>query len=157
MRFRLALILLLMVGCAVAAEDVPFTPLTPLPADKATVYIYRPDAEFNSAGYPRIFINGEKKFDLENGHYGALTLPPGEYEIKAQGSRWGTNWWPGPTTRTITIKAGHEYYVRVIPALPSGVKAGPHLFFEKKVAHTLMTLVPKEQALREITETKLAE
>ena len=157
MRFRLAFILLLIVGYAAAAEDAYFTPLTPLPAEKATVYIYRPAAEFNDAGYPHIFVNGEKqKFRLKNGRYAVLTLLPAEYEIKAQGSRFGTNWWPGPTTRTVTVEAGREYYVRVLPVLPPGVQPGLHLFKKNNVSRTTMTLVPKEQALMDISATKLA-
>jgi hypothetical protein len=156
MKRPLPFLVLLAVGWLAMAAGPPLAPVTPA-ADKATLYIYRPSAEFNWAGYPEIYVNGEKKFRLQNGRYAVLTLPPGEYELKAEGSRWGTNWWPGPTVRTLTVKAGHEYYVRVIPVLPPGVKAGPHLFEKNNVSHTLMTLVPKEQALKEIAETRLTQ
>ncbi len=154
MRLRLPFVVLLMASCAAAADGPRFAPITPVPADKATVYIYRPYVNFNYGGYPRIFLNGEKKFALRNRRYGVFTLPPGEYEIKAKGSRWGTNWWPRPAVRTLAVKAGREYYLRVIPVLPPGV-AVMQLYKKNNVSRTEMTLVPKEQALKEIAETQL--
>jgi Protein of unknown function (DUF2846) len=154
---RLPFAVLLIAGCAAAPPvDAPrFAPMTSVAADKATVYIYRPTAPFNLGGYPEIFLNGEKKFALHSNGYGAFVLPPGEYEIKAEGSRMGTNWWPRPAIRPIVVQAGREYYVRVIPVLPPGVKPGPHLFAEDNVSRTLITLVPKDEALEEIAKTQL--
>lgn len=154
MLIRLVLILTLaMAGCAAPLEGPPFKPVAAAPG-KAIVYVYRPDRAFNLAGYPEIFINGEKKFPLLNNGYAALVLPPGEYEIKAEGTQFGTNWWPGPTTRTLSVEAGRDYYVRLIPMLPPGVKAGPHLF-GNNVSRAVVTLVPREQALKEISTTQL--
>jgi hypothetical protein len=142
-------------GCAAPIEGPQFQPIATPAADKATVYIYRPSREFNLAGYPEIFINGEKKFALLNNGYAVLQLVPGDYEIKAEGSRFGTNWWPRPTNRTIAVEAGREYYVRVVPALPPGVQPGPHLFRDDNVSRAVMTLVPRDQALNEISTTQL--
>lgn len=150
---RVWVLVVALAGCATSAEGPPFQPMAAA-ADKATVYVYRPHNDFNFAGYPEIFINGEKKFALLDNGYAALSLPAGEYEIKAEGTRFGTNWWPRPTTRTLSVEAGREYYVRVIPTLPPGVKAGPHLFRDDNVSRAVMTLLPKEQALMEISKTQ---
>lgn len=40
---------------------------------------------------------------------------PGEHIIKAEGSTWGTNWYPGPMERKFTFSAGLSYYLRIRP------------------------------------------
>jgi len=136
-------------GCATASGP-KFTPLSKLPEDKATVYIYRPYVFFNSGGYPNIFVNGEKMFSLPISGFGVLTLLPGNYEIMAKGSTWGTNWYPGPVSEAFSFKAGLDYYLRVIPWVPANT---PSLLFFSR-ARTQLKIIPKKEALQEIYETK---
>jgi len=100
--------------------------------------------------WAEVFLNGEKKFNLGNSGYGVFTLPPGEYEIKVEGDPWQTNWAKFPAIRMLAVEAGREYYVRVFIVQKSGplLSAGIN-------SYTQITLVPKEQALKEIAETSL--
>jgi hypothetical protein len=146
-------IVLALAGCASPATGPEFQ-LMPVPIDKAAIYIYRPDREFNRGGYANVSVNGESKFPLKDQGYAVLLLPPGQYEFKFEGSQSGTNWWPPVATRTLGIEVGREYFVRAIPTLPPGTKPGPHLF-KNNVSRTEIELVPKEQALREIAGLRL--
>lgn len=145
----------LIAGCAAGATGPEFS-LAPIVSDKGMVYVYRPVTKFNEGGYANVFVNGEKKFPLRDKGYAVLALAPGTYELKIEGSQFGTNWWPPPATRTLGVEAGQEYFVRVIPALPPGVAPGPHLF-TNNISRALVDLVPKAQALAEIRELRLIE
>jgi len=152
MRLRFLFVVLLMAGCAGLGpmDGPPFAPITPVPAGKATVYVYYPVKVHMFSQWADVFLNGEKKFALGNRGYGVFNLPPGEYEIKVEGDPWKTNWGKFPATRTLAVEAGHEYYVRVFIEM----KSGP-LLSAVINAHTRITLVPKEKALIEIAETHL--
>ena len=146
-------IVALTAGCASPATGPQFS-LAPVAPDKGTVYLYRPYAKFNDAGYPHVFINGEKKFPLRHMGYAMLALPPGTYEIKFEGAKM--EWWPPAATRTLGVEAGQEYFIRVIPALPPGVQAGPYLF-TNNISRAIVDLVPKQEALSQIRELRLIE
>jgi hypothetical protein len=137
-------------GCAAPASGPEFSLLHAAP-DKATLYVYRPSAKFNYGGYPHVFVNGEKKFALKDQGYSVLILEPGTYEIKFEGSKWGTNWWPPPATRTLSVEAGREYFVRAVPGGAPGPDAS------KTVPSTLVRLVPKQQALAELRRLRLVD
>lgn len=161
MRNFLLLVVILMTGCAGAPVDGPrFAPITPLPADKATVYIYYPEkAPPLSVSYAEVFINGEKKFNLGFNGYGVFTLPPGEYEIKVEGT-FGTNWLGRAVTRKVVVESGREYYARVGKTMrkPDGEHLPPEIreaATRRPVTHTEITLVPKMEALAGIAETYL--
>jgi hypothetical protein len=156
MKIRLyCLFAMLFVGGCASPRGVglgpPFEPMAALPADKATVYIYRPARTFGSGSYPEIFLNGEKKMALLENGYGVFILPKGEFEIKVEGD---INWWPPVAARKLSVEAGRDYYVRVVPILPPGVKPGPHLF-TNNVSRAEITLIPKNDALRDISQTQL--
>ena len=159
MKSGILIVALLLSACASLgpASGPRFIPLDSSASDKATLYIYRPDVEFNRAGSPEIFLNNEKKALLRSGGYMGFILSPGDYEIKAEGSTWGTNWWPRPAMRTLEVEAGKEYYVHVEPTLPRNVEAGPHLFAKDNVARTIITVIPKEEAIYEIAHTMLSQ
>ena len=155
MRVSLLLAALGAAGCLSPEAGGPKFSMTPVAPDAATVYVYRPAREFNHGGHAFVFVNGEKKFPLLHKGFKVMRLKPGTYELKVEGSSWETNWWPRPAARTLGVEAGREYFVRAVPALPPGVKAGPHLFRENNVSRTLIELVPPEQALEEIRSLSL--
>lgn len=157
MRTNLACMALvaLTAGCTAPATGPEFS-LAPVAEDKGNVYIYRPYTKFNEGGYPNVFVNGEKKFALKDKGYAVLSLQPGNYELKIEGTTMGTNWWPPAVTRTLGVEAGREYFMRVIPALPSGAAPGPYLF-TNNISRALVTLVKREQALSEIRDLRLVE
>jgi len=144
-------------ACNLATVEGPAFQLSAAPTDdRANVYIYRPQYFVNDGsglrpnggpgvGYPTIYINGKKTFGLlRNGHI-LLSLAPGEYEIKAEGSFW-TDWTWAPAVRKISVQRGGEYYIRILPALDV-----------KNYPYTDMRLIRKERALREISQTNRIE
>jgi hypothetical protein len=138
----------LLAGCASPASGPEFKQAA-LSPHTGTVYIFRPDREFNRGGYPYVYVNGDRKFALKENGYAVLSLPAGNYEFKFEGSQSGTNWWPPPVTRLLGIEAGREYFVRAIPILPPGAKPGLYLF-SNNISRTRVDLIPREQALREL-------
>ena len=147
------LLSLLVAACATLPEDAPPFRLEEPSADTGTVYIYWPERRFNSAGFPDLLLNGEKRLTLLEKGYGVFRLRPGRYEIKVEGSALGNNWYPQPAVATLDVKAGHEYFVRVVPvrptakysaALAEGIHYAQH-------SRALIELVPKQDALEEIS------
>lgn len=135
-------IVILLAGCVSfgSAHGPQFQEADPPSSGHAVLYIYRPEKKFNSGGFPYIYLNDEKKLPMRMGGYMIFNLDPGRHEIKAVGSTWGTNWWPGPASRVIELEANQEYFVRVVPV---GSPA------------TLIETVPKNTALDEIYFTRL--
>lgn len=132
-----------------------FSGAAEIPVDKTALYLYRPEREFNWAGWPIVTVNNDQSVALVNNGYFVFTVEPGSVLIKAEGG-WDEGWWPGPTTRTINVEAGKRYYVRLVPHLPPGVRAGPHLFWSD-MAKTHIAVMPEQEALREISSTRLIE
>jgi hypothetical protein len=102
-------------GCATIELGDKFQSLKSTPKDKATLYIYRPKTYFNWAGWPDVYIDNKKIAPLVNNSYFISYVMPGEHKIKAKGSTWGTNWYPGPMERNFTFSAGLSYYLRIRP------------------------------------------
>jgi len=42
--------------------------------------------------------------------------------VKAEGSTWGTNWYPGPVERKFSFIAGSNYYLRIRPVQIGSIK-----------------------------------
>jgi len=159
MKFRLYyfLAIILIGGCATpSTTGVKFYLVDGTSEEKAIIYVYRPAKDFNNKGWVNIMANDEKKFVLVNNSYGFFTLNSGEYEIQAEGSKMGTNWWPGPAATKISVTGGQDYYVRMFPFLPPGVKASPALFTSGAAQVDIME-VEKSLALEEISRTELVE
>jgi len=102
-------------GCATIELGDKFQSLKSTPKDKATLYIYRPKTDFNWAGWPDVYIDNKQKTPLVNNSYFIAYVMPGEHKIKAEGSTWGTNWYPGPIERKFTFSAGSSYYLKIRP------------------------------------------
>ncbi len=113
--YKLLFISLLFSGCATVETGDKFHALDHEPTDKATLYIYRPETNFNWGGWPDIYIDNKQETSLLNNSYFIAYLLPGEHIVKAEGSTWGTNWYPGPVERKFTFSAGTSYYLRVYP------------------------------------------
>ena len=59
---------------------------------------------------------------MVNNSYFVTTVMPGEHTVKAEGSTWGTNWYPGPVERNFTFSAGSSYYIRIKPVQTGSTK-----------------------------------
>lgn len=137
-------------GCA--AKGPVFEEVSATHVNKATVYIYRPSLMFNSAGWPEIFVDGDELFELRNNGYAVLFLDAGTHDIKAEGSKFLTNWYPEPVTYSANFNAGEEYFLRVTPKLDSAMFIGTVATMSGSAT---ITPVSKQQALTELTDTKL--
>jgi len=97
-----------LIGCA---SSPTFRPLTPLPADKAVVYIYRPSKMLGGWIPIALSVDGNKDVDIFSGDYHNLTLNPGPHFVALHDSK-------SPQDRVnFTAVAGQEHYVRVEPTL----------------------------------------
>jgi hypothetical protein len=142
-------LMILLVGCS--ATGPIFKPESTTNSSRATVYIYRPFQYFNAGGWPKIYINGKEKFSLKNNGYGVIRLKPGGYEVKAEGSMLFTNWYPGPTSINLSVKAGNEYYIRVTPQHDETYVSGNMV---TPTGSAQVILVQASKAKTEITKTK---
>ena len=120
--YILLFIYFLFSGCTTVETGTKFELLAGEPKDKATLYIYRPKTNFNWGGYPNIYIDNEQKASLANNSYFIAYVMPGEHIIKAEGSTWGTNWYPGPVERKFNFNADSSYYLRVRPIQTGSTK-----------------------------------
>ena len=72
MRFNFLIIFLFLISACASlgpASGPAFKPTNINEANNAVLYVYRPDVEFNRAGSPEIFLNGEKKALLRAGGF----------------------------------------------------------------------------------------
>ena len=174
MKLKLVIIIstLLLGSCALPHPAAPkpteaqFKQVQTIPDEKALVYFYRPAFTFNWGGYANLFIDDEKQFPLKNNSYGFVFLDGGTYEVKFEGSTWGTNWYPEPAIAELSVEPGREYYIRLLPLPADSPTHGKYLpgiihltvtataYFN---AHTQISQIEKSLALEEIKLTNLVE
>ena len=143
------ILLVVLSGCSASGQS--FKQSKKVAKDVATIYVYRPFLTYNMAGWPDIYINGEKKFSLINSGYGVFQLSPGNYEIEAKGSKQATNWFPKPVSFKFDFVAGKEYFVRVLPKFTEEMSIGNVVAVNGSAQ---IAIVPKKAALKEISKTK---
>jgi hypothetical protein len=160
-------------ACVSAPTGPRFEPALTLPTDKATVYVYRPYWPVDANLAPLIHVNDERKFSLLNKQYAVVSLTPGIYEFRAdiQMSCYAS------VSRQLSLRAGEDYFVRF--AVPSYGKSGRPSFAPTPTGNTAadallllpalldlhrkcrlmpdLSLMDRDQALREITDTHLIE
>jgi len=124
---------MLVSGCATLGPV--YTPATSVPADKATVYVYRESGIFGGAVAYTVSANGVPISTLPAGGYFTYFASPGEVELSAKTE--------AKTSVTIDAHAGETYYVK------GTVGIG---FF---VGHPHLVIVPKEVGEKEIVTCKL--
>ncbi len=112
LRTFLSIYLLCLTACSTAFDTTPFIP-KPTNGDMAGVYIYRPSAMSNAFYSPELLVNGEYKMPIKNGRSSLLTLAPGKYMFEIEPDKN----YSGLTQLSLTMVAGHTYYIRVDTAL----------------------------------------
>jgi|GEM_PF-5345621 len=112
----------LLSGCS--AKGVLFKDDISLQQEPSTIYLYRPDVYVNSAGYPNVYLNGEKVGKLYEKGYLALHRPPGEYSIELK--NFFT--WDGAQKWKITLAEMEKRYFKVTPGF-----AGPDSINQQEV------------------------
>lgn len=68
----------LLQGCA---TGIPFSGLTPIPENRALLYLYREARITGAAGSNEIYINGKPTVDLKSGGYFVVVIDPGPVVI----------------------------------------------------------------------------
>lgn len=129
-----------------------FSPVKPLPADEAIVYVFR--GRGDHIGYPVVYVNGARQFRLLLDSYGILRLPPGNHVILVKGSFW-TDWTQADVSREIQVAGGREYYVAVWRRAEEVSTDGPAHVPGKKVAVARVGLVPDGRAIGHIMHMRL--
>jgi Protein of unknown function (DUF2846) len=121
------------VGCAPTLGDA-YKRVEAVPSAKALVYIYRPSG-MGGAVYYDVKANGKVVTTLYSGSYYPYVTDPGEIEFSAKTE--------ASDEVTIDAKANQTYFLR------GSVGLG---FF---VGHPHLTVVPAEEAEKEIVDCKL--
>lgn len=100
----------LLAGCASGPN---YRPETAPAADRALVYVYRPQAMPLWMRTAAISINGKSIGNLPNGSYLTVELPVGEYEIVQSWSNWLGDYsaMTKPRTMKLATKPGEVHFV----------------------------------------------
>jgi hypothetical protein len=146
-------------GCS--ATGPAFKELTGVPTDKATLYVYRPNAFTNSGNAPNLFVNNVDHGPLWNAGYIPLSMPPGKIDLVLKGEKmkWGLQ----PIGTSIQAEAGKTYYFRMGNYIEMMDYAGNPIkasSASKDVSPVLTRTIQIQQVKadfgrREIVETKL--
>jgi len=128
-----AIILSTAIGCAPTLGDA-YKKVESVPSTKALIYIYRPSG-MGGAVYYDVKANGKVVTTLYSGSYYPYIADPGEIEFSAKTE--------ASDEVTIDAKANQTYFLR------GSVGLG---FF---VGHPHLTVVPAEEAEKEIVDCKL--
>ncbi|HNV58913.1 MAG TPA: DUF2846 domain-containing protein [Rhodoferax sp.] len=107
--FLLIAILATLAGCS--ATGPAFKELSGVPRDKATIYVYRPNAFTNSGNAPNLFVNDVDHGPLWNAGYIPLSTSPGKINLVLKGEKmkWGLE----PIGTSVQAEAGKTYYFRM--------------------------------------------
>jgi len=103
-------------GCAATGQQFSIMDLGVNNSD-AVIYLYRPSRFANSAGYPKITLDGENKGGLKNGGYLVFRVSPGSHTITQEYS-WTWDFKANPVV--VNAKKNSQYFVR----LDTGVHIG---------------------------------
>ena len=141
--------LVFLTGCA--ASGPPFTNEDSNDVNKSTVYIYRVSDKFQQAGWPNIFVNGEKVFALKNGGYGVLYIQKGKYSIEARGSMLTTNWVLDDGIIELNAAPNETYYIQMKPVHRNTSVTNDIIVTVR--GHAQFLIKSKEEALSEIKTT----
>ena len=104
--------LLFLTACTTTYDTGSFTPIL-TSDDTAVVYIYRPPTISNAIYSPELFINEEYKISIKNGQSSLIKLTPDNYIFAIEPDKS----YSGITQLSLTLVAGHTYYIRVDTSL----------------------------------------
>ena len=146
----LLLILITQLLFACNATGPKFSGVETAQNNQARLYFYRPWQLLDGAAAPTVQINGEDKFDISNGGYQTLSLPPGETTITVKEGGVLSNWRADELTITLPMEASKVYFVR-LGAKVENVSGGS--FISVSGLYSL-SLVAEDFAVNELRETK---
>ena len=122
-------------GAGCSAKGAAFTRLSPLPADKGVVYIYRQSSFVGGGVYGTVKANDAPVTRIKNGGYYPYVAAPGPVHFSV--TTEATN------TADVTVKPGEEKYLKTTVGMG---------FF---IGHLYLTEVSSQLGEQEIGECKL--
>lgn len=134
---RLAFLFLILVSCT---SGPTFRPGNSIPDDQGRVYLYRPSRFRGSIGHLVMMLDGNEIPALKNGTYAELNLMAGPHRLEFLKMMGGGYF----GVLDFTLEKGKEVFVKVNVAPPCRQDNQKECF----------QFVDKENALKEITETK---
>ncbi|MEW6984614.1 DUF2846 domain-containing protein [Colwelliaceae bacterium 6471] len=105
--------LLLLLACN--ATGPKFSNLEAVNNKTALVYIYRPWMMLDGAAAPAIQVDGVDRFDMNNGGFQIIHLPPGKHKLTVRKS--SINWRADEMSFEYPFEAGKRYFVRLTAEL----------------------------------------
>ena len=130
-----------MSACSSIRDVTTFTPQA-ANADRATVYIYRPNEMTNTLYSPGLTIDGEFKLHIKNGVNSRLTLAPGKHVFNFQND----NRYSEPNPLSLILDTGSIYFIRVNTSLKINESAS----YQPYARNFILTSVDERQAVKEI-------
>ena len=144
-RFVLLASFVFLSGCA--ATGAPFVAPADPPAGEAVVYVYRLNNQAFRNVYPKVHINGEDRGALKNQGFLLFRLPPGLAEITVKGD--GMIWPKSSVAIRPSLSANSVHFIRYSIAWKFGTL--------QDVGSFILESVPREEALKELTTTRMSE
>ena len=135
---------------ACAAQGPVFSGLKPVDTGVSSVVIYRPHTWINSAGYPHVYIDGEKRGALLDTGYQTYDLAPGNHKFAL--ANFG--FWDGKQEWEFTTKPSERAYFRVLSGGYQFNVVGTSYETSKTIR---IDGVPEEQATRELQGLHLSQ
>ena len=135
-------------GCA--ASGPKFSELPAVKEGGATVVVYRPHTSVNSAAYPYVYVDGEKRERLLDKGYVSYELTPGEHTIALTNPAM----WGGKQEWKFTAIAGQRNFYRVISSFNSFRVSGPIVSTSKTIS---IQPVPIDSALEDLKDLNLSD
>ena len=135
-------------GCA--ASGPKFSELPAVKEGGATVIVYRPHRSVNSAAYPYVYVDGEKRERLLEKGYVSYELTPGEHTIALINPAM----WDGKQEWKLTATGGQRHFYRVISVFNRFQVVGPFVSASKTVS---IQPVQIESALEDLKDLNLSD
>ncbi|QHJ10380.1 hypothetical protein FX988_00592 [Paraglaciecola mesophila] len=162
-RITFLMFICLLAGCAASGPDFQLD-TKKVEKDNIMVYIFRPDpgAFIGGNAWPNTYVNGEYIGSLKSGGYLKVNLPRGENEIYV-GTKEGkfANWSVPPVSMLLKETNQDEYFIKMDVVWTFGQSflatvAGSTVSIANEEGYARLTSVSKEEALNEISKTKLS-
>ncbi|MCW8833875.1 MAG: DUF2846 domain-containing protein [Colwellia sp.] len=140
---------LLLIACN--ATGPKFSQLESLDINQAKVYIYRPWAMLDGAAAPTIQIDETDRFDLSNGGYEVITLPPGTHKLTVKKGAFMSNWRADEMNIEYKFEANKNYFVRLSAELQDAGVYGNVISISGSYG---FALIEESFAMNELQEVK---
>ena len=106
---RVIIILLFSLGlCGCSASGPIYKQYSPVGAESAIVYVYRPSRSVNCCVAPAVYLNGDKQHSLKNGGYLFYELTQGTHTLTVGDGSYGFT----KESLELEVEVGKHYYLK---------------------------------------------